>query len=86
MTPVSDKPDDEASEEFAEKLSDEEVENDEVFQRIRQTMQGLIEQAEAALILKTKVSGRVLTDYQPPKNNVINNNNNENHDEGGRGN
>lgn len=79
MTPVSDKPDDEAaSEEFAEKLSDEEVENDEVFQRIRQTMQSLIEQAEAALILKTKVSGRVLTDYQPPKNTI----NNENHDEG----
>ncbi|KAI7883518.1 hypothetical protein K492DRAFT_175331 [Lichtheimia hyalospora FSU 10163] len=72
LTPVSDKADDEASEEFAEKLLDEEVENDQVFQRIRQTMQGLIEQAEAALILKTKVSGRVLTDYQPPKENVNN--------------
>lgn len=46
-------------------LSDEEVENDQTFQRLRAMLQALIEQAEVAVVQKTKVSGRVLTDYQP---------------------
>jgi hypothetical protein len=41
------------------------IEQDEVFHRIRNMLEGLIKQAEEALIQKSKVSGKVLKDYVP---------------------
>jgi hypothetical protein len=42
---------------------EEEIENDQVFQRIRSMLEGLILQAEVALLQKSKQSGKVLQDY-----------------------
>lgn len=39
------------------------MENDEAFQRVKTMLQNLIDEAEAALTQKTKLSGKVLTDY-----------------------
>ena len=51
---------------LTEKLSNQDLENDEVFQRLRTMLQSLIDDAENALLQKTKVSGgRVLHDYEP---------------------
>lgn len=49
-------------EELTEKLSNEAVENDEIFQRLRRTLQGMIENAESALVQKVSVSARVLAE------------------------
>lgn len=42
---------------------DQEIENDQVFQRIKSMLEGLILQAEVALLQKTNKSGKVLQDY-----------------------
>ncbi|KAI8369372.1 uncharacterized protein BYT42DRAFT_617402 [Radiomyces spectabilis] len=69
LTPVSDKaPESPGLPETSmasDVLTDEEIENDQVFQRLRSMLQGLIEQAEVALLQKTKASGKVLTHYDP---------------------
>ncbi|ORZ01537.1 hypothetical protein BCR43DRAFT_181948 [Syncephalastrum racemosum] len=65
LTPLSDKHEALLEAGNSDALSDEEVENDQTFQRLRAMLQALIEQAEVAVVQKTKVSGRVLTDYQP---------------------
>ncbi|KAI9315338.1 hypothetical protein BX666DRAFT_1879157 [Dichotomocladium elegans] len=57
-TPVSDKAPDEDF--LSDKLSDEEVENDQEFQKIKGMVLNLIDRAEAALSHKTKLSGRVV--------------------------
>lgn len=44
-------------------LTEDEIANDQVFQRLRSMLLGLIESAEEAVRLKTKVTGRVLTNY-----------------------
>lgn len=49
-------------EELTEKLSNEAVENDEIFQRLRRTLQGMIENAESALVQKVNVSARVIAE------------------------
>ncbi|KAI8146958.1 hypothetical protein BJV82DRAFT_372237 [Fennellomyces sp. T-0311] len=67
LTPVSDKPlelgDD--NEALTDKLSDQDVENDQVFQRLRAMLQSLIDDAEAALLQQKASGGRVLHDYEP---------------------
>ncbi|CAO3638744.1 unnamed protein product [Cunninghamella blakesleeana] len=66
LSPVSDKDMDEASFEnliSTEVLTEDEIANDQVFQRLRSMLLGLIESAEEAVRLKTKVTGRVLTNY-----------------------
>lgn len=45
---------------------DEEMEHDQVFQRIKSMLENLILQAEVALLQKTKQSGKVLQDYKLP--------------------
>lgn len=42
---------------------DQDIENDQVFQRIKSMLEGLILQAEVALLQKTNKSGKVLQDY-----------------------
>ncbi|CAO3607171.1 unnamed protein product [Cunninghamella echinulata] len=67
LSPVSDKDmDEQASFEnliSTEVLTEDEIANDQVFQRLRSMLLGLIEHAEEAVRLKTKVTGRVLTNY-----------------------
>ncbi|ORX60534.1 hypothetical protein DM01DRAFT_1404782 [Hesseltinella vesiculosa] len=66
LSPVSDK--DMGKEQCLEQLlsnelTEDDVANDQVFQRLRSMLLGLIEQAEHAVRLKTKPTGRVLTNY-----------------------
>ncbi|KAI8884463.1 hypothetical protein K501DRAFT_332648 [Backusella circina FSU 941] len=70
LTPVSDKHVDEPLL-FDSPIDTEEqlIEQDEVFHRIRNMLEGLIKQAEEALIQKSKVSGKVLKDYVPNEKN-----------------
>lgn len=56
-------------EELTEKLSNEAVENDEIFQRLRRTLQGMIENAESALVQKVNMSARVLAEYAQQEEN-----------------
>lgn len=43
-----------------QQTEEEEIENDQVFQKIKQMLEGLIAQAEVALLSKSKQSGKVL--------------------------
>ncbi|ORZ14166.1 hypothetical protein BCR42DRAFT_452736 [Absidia repens] len=68
LSPVSDKGMDEEQPCFeklisTELLTEDEIANDHVFQRLRCMLLGLIDQAEEAVRLKTKATGRVLTLY-----------------------
>ncbi|ORZ24096.1 hypothetical protein BCR42DRAFT_402233 [Absidia repens] len=65
LSPVSDKDMDECTPSFetlasTEILTEDEIANDHVFQRLRSMLLGLIEHAEEAVRLKTKSTGRVL--------------------------
>ncbi|KAI8073036.1 hypothetical protein BC940DRAFT_290386 [Gongronella butleri] len=48
---------------LSNELTEDEVANDLVFQRLRTMLMGLIEQAEVAVRQKSKATGRVLTNY-----------------------
>ncbi|CAO3616423.1 unnamed protein product [Mucor fragilis] len=69
LTPVSDKHvedflfDDDETTVVQQQQEDQEIENDQVFQRIKSMLEGLILQAEVALLQKTNKSGKVLQDY-----------------------
>ncbi|KAL9538533.1 hypothetical protein MBANPS3_010860 [Mucor bainieri] len=69
LTPVSDKHvedflfDDDETTVVQQQQEDQEIENDQVFQRIKSMLEGLILQAEVALLQKTNKSGKVLHDY-----------------------
>ncbi|KAG0186112.1 swr complex subunit [Apophysomyces sp. BC1034] len=49
--------------EISDELTEEEIQNDQLFQRVRSMVQCLIDQAQTAIVQKTKVTGRVLTNY-----------------------
>lgn len=68
-SPAPEKPTFEVDEELTEKLSNEAVENDEIFQRLRRTLQGMIENAESALVQKVNMSARVLAEYAQQEEN-----------------
>ncbi|KAI8086450.1 uncharacterized protein BX664DRAFT_386864 [Halteromyces radiatus] len=68
LSPVSDKDMDEDQPCFeklisSELLTEDEIANDHVFQKLRSMLLGLIEQAEEAVRQKTKSTGRVLVQY-----------------------
>ncbi|KAL0087798.1 hypothetical protein J3Q64DRAFT_1697577 [Phycomyces blakesleeanus] len=68
LTPESEKQMSGETEEVDEgpvgELTEEEIESDPAFQRLRTMLQDLIDHAQKAVILKTKISGKVLTNYQ----------------------
>ncbi|KAI8330853.1 hypothetical protein BC941DRAFT_164769 [Chlamydoabsidia padenii] len=66
LSPASDKDEDQACFDkllSPESLIEQDIANDHVFQRLQSTLLGLIEQAEQAIRLETKSTGRVLTVY-----------------------
>ncbi|KAG2202549.1 hypothetical protein INT47_012543 [Mucor saturninus] len=73
LTPVSDKHVDELFDDDENTIvssttadEDDEIETDQVFQRIKSMLEGLILQAEVALLQKSKQSGKVLQEYNFP--------------------
>ncbi|KAF7729230.1 swr complex subunit [Apophysomyces ossiformis] len=48
---------------ISEDLTEDEIHDDHLFQRVRSMVQCLIDEAQTAILQKTKVTGRVLTNY-----------------------